>query len=146
MKNDNENRNGGNRTGSKYGERTTPEMERVGREIVDAAFKVHTTLGPGLLESVYETCLEYELKKRGLCVERQRRVMIRYDDIELDDALRLDLLVEGLVIVECKAVETMNPVFTAQTLTYLKLTERRLAFLINFNVVRIKDGIKRLIR
>ena len=121
-------------------------MERVGREIVDAAFKVHTTLGPGLLESVYETCLEYELKKRGLRVERQRKVTILYDDIELDDALRLDLLVEGLVIVECKAVETMNPVFTAQTLTYLKLTERRLAFLINFNVVRIKEGIKHLIR
>jgi GxxExxY protein len=133
-------------TGKRYGENTTPEMERVGREIVDAAFKVHATLGPGLLESVYETCLEYELKKRGLRVERQRRVTIRYDDIELDDALRLDLLVECLVIVECKAVETMNPVFTAQTLTYLKLTERRLAFLINFNVVRIKEGIKRLIR
>jgi GxxExxY protein len=129
-----------------YGESTTPEMERVGREIVDAAFRVHTKLGPGLLESVYETCLEYELKKRGLRVERQRRVTIWYDEIELDDALRLDLLVEGLVIVECKAVETMNPVFTAQALTYLKLTERRLAFLINFNVVRIKEGIKRLIR
>jgi GxxExxY protein len=121
-------------------------MERIAREIVDAAFKVHTALGPGLLESVYETCLEYELLKRGLRVERQKKVTIRYDDVELDDALRLDLLVEGLVLVEVKAVETMHPVFTAQTLTYLKLTDRRLAFLINFNVVRIKDGIKRLIR
>jgi GxxExxY protein len=74
------------------------------------------------------------------------KVTIRYDNMELDDALRLDLLVGGLVIVEVKAVDTMNPVFTAQTLTYLKLTERRLAFLINFNVSRIKDGIKRLIR
>ena len=136
----------GNRTGKKYGESTTPEMERIAREIVDAAFKVHTALGPGLLESVYETCLEYELLKRGLRVERQKKVTIRYDDVELDDALRLDLLVEGLVLVEVKAVETMHPVFTAQTLTYLKLTDRRLAFLINFNVVRIKDGIKRLIR
>jgi GxxExxY protein len=135
-----------NNAGRKYGEQTTPEMERIGREIVDAVFKVHTTLGPGLLESVYEACLEYELKKRGLNVERQRKITILYDEIELDDALRLGLLVEGLVIVECKAVETMNPVFTAQTLTYLKLTKRKLAFLINFNVVRIKDGIKRLIR
>ena len=136
----------GNRTGKKYGESTTPEMERIAREIVDAAFKVHTALGTGLLESVYETCLEYELLKRGLRVERQKKVTIRYDDVELDNALRLDLLVEGLVLVEVKAVETMHPVFTAQTLTYLKLTDRRLAFLINFNVVRIKDGIKRLIR
>jgi len=136
----------GSRTGKGYGESTTPEMERVGREIVDAAFKVHSALGPGLLESVYETCLEYELRKRGLRVERQKMVTIRYDGTVLDDALRLDLLVEDLVLVEVKAVETMNPVFTAQTLTYLKLTEKRLAFLINFNVVRIKDGIKRLIR
>jgi len=132
--------------GVRYGERTTPEMERVAAEIVDAAYKVHTTLGPGLLESVYEACLEYELKKRGLRVERQKKVMICYDGMQLDDALRMDLLVEDCVIVEIKAVETMNPVFTAQTLTYLKLTERRLAFLINFNVPRIKDGIKRLIR
>jgi GxxExxY protein len=132
--------------GKRYGESTTPEMERIATEIVDAAFRVHTTLGPGLLESVYETCLEYELLKRGFRVERQKKVTIRYDEMELDDALRLDLLVEGLVLVEVKAVETMHPVFTAQTLTYLKLTERRLAFLINFNVVRIKDGIKRLIR
>ncbi len=136
----------GNRTGGRYGESTTPEMERIGREIVGAAFKVHTALGPGLLESVYETCLEYELLKRGLRVDRQKKVAIRYDEKELDDALRLDLLVEDLVLVEVKAVETMHPVFTAQTLTYLKLTDKRLAFLINFNVVRIKDGIKRLIR
>ena len=135
-----------NRTGRRYGEGTTPEMERIASEIVDSAFKVHSALGPGLLESVYEACLEYELRKRGLCVERQKKVTIRYDDMELDDALRMDLLVESLVLVEVKAVEAMHPVFTAQTLTYLKLTDRRLAFLINFNVVRIKDGIKRLIR
>ena len=130
----------------RYGENTTPEMERIAKEIVDAAFKVHTTLGPGLLESVYETCLEYELKKRGFRVERQKKVTIQYDEVVLDDALRLDLLVDGLVLVEVKAVETMHPIFTAQTLTNLKLTERRLALLINFNVVRIKDGIKRMIR
>jgi len=136
----------GLRNGMKFGEQTTPELERVAAQIVDAAYKVHSTLGPGLLESVYEACLEYELKKRGLRVERQKKVMICYDGMQIDDALRMDLLVEDCVIVEIKAVETMNPVFTAQTLTYLKLTERRLAFLINFNVARIKDGIKRLIR
>jgi GxxExxY protein len=141
-----DNDNADNADVRRYGERTTQEMERIGREIVDAAFKVHVALGPGLLESVYETCLEHELKKRGLRVERQIKVTICYDGIQLDDAMRLDLLVESLVIVECKAVETMNPIFTAQTLTYLKLTEQSLAFLINFNVALNKDGIKRLIR
>ena len=136
----------GRGTGMKYGERTTPEIERIAAEIVDAAYKVHTELGPGLLESVYEACMEYELKKRGLRVERQKKVTICFDGMQLDDALRMDLLVEDCVIVEIKAVETMNPVFTAQTLTYLKLAEKRLAFLINFNVSRIKDGIKRFIR
>ena len=130
----------------RYGENTTPEMERIAREIVDASYKIHTTLGPGLLESVYEACLEYEMKKRGFHVERQKKVGITYDELQLDDALRLDLLIDGLVLVEVKAVETMHPIFTAQTLTYMKLLDRRLAFLINFNVVRIKDGIKRMIR
>lgn len=130
----------------KYGERTTPEIERIAAEIVDAAYKVHRTLGPGLLESVYEACMEYELKRRGLRVERQKKVAICFDGMLLDDALRMDLLVEDCVIVEIKAVETMNPVFTAQTLTYLKLAGKQLAFLINFNVPRIKDGIKRFIR
>jgi GxxExxY protein len=132
--------------GVKYGERTTPEIERIAAEIVDAAYKVHSVLGPGLLESVYEACMEYELKKRGLNVDRQKKVAICFDGMELDDALRMDLLVQDLVIVEIKAVETMNPVFTAQTLTYLKLTGKQLAFLINFNVPKIKDGIKRFIR
>ena len=132
--------------GRKYGESTTPEMERTATAIVDAAFKVHTALGPGLLESVYETCLEYELKKRRLRVVRQMEVTINYDDQQLDDALRLDLLVNDCVIVEVKAVETMHPIFTAQTLTYLALTGKRLALPINFNVVRIKDGMKRIIR
>ena len=116
------------------------------REIVDASYKIHTTLGPGLLESVYEACLEYGMKKRGFHVERQKKVGITYDELQLDDALRLDLLIDGLVLVEVKAVETMHAIFTAQTLTYMKLLDRRLAFLINFNVVRIKDGIKRMIR
>ena len=132
--------------GMQHCEPLPPEIERIATQIVDAAFKVHSTLGPGLLESVYEACLAHELRKRGLHVERQKKVTIWYDGDQLDDAFREDLLVENCVIVEVKAVETMNPVFTAQTLTYLKLTDKRLAFLINFNVVRIKDGIKRLIR
>jgi GxxExxY protein len=99
----------GLRNGMKFGEQTTPELERVAAQIVDAAYKVHSTLGPGLLESVYEACLEYELKKRGLRVERQKKVMICYDGMQIDDALRMDLLVEDCVIVEIKAVETMNP-------------------------------------
>lgn len=130
----------------KYGENTSPEVERVAREIVDACFKVHHALGPGILESVYETCLAYELTKRGLKVSRQVMVPIVYDGQQLDDALRLDLMVEDTVIVEIKAVEKMLPLFEAQTLTYLKLTGKRLALLVNFNVPLIKDGIRRMIR
>ena len=113
------------------------------REIVDACFKVHKALGPGILESVYETCRAYELTKRGLKVSRQVMVPIVYDGQELDNALRLDLMVEDIVIVEVKAVEKMLPLFEAQTLTYLKLTGKRLALMVNFNVPLIKDGTKR---
>lgn len=130
----------------RYGENTSVEIERVAREIVDASFKVHQVLGPGILESVYETCLAYELSKRGLKVLRQVMVPIVYDGQQLDDGLRLDLMVEDCVIVEVKAVEKMLPLFEAQALTYLKLTGKRLALLINFNVPLIKDGIKRIIR
>jgi GxxExxY protein len=129
----------------RYGESTSSEVERVAREIVDASFKVHQSLGPGILESVYETCLAYELSKRGLKVLRQVMVPIVYDGQQLDDALRLDLMVEDCVIVEVKAVEKMLSLFEAQALTYLKLTGKRLALLINFNVPLIKDGIKRII-
>ncbi len=130
----------------RYGENTSEQIERVAAQIVDAAFNVHSALGPGLLESVYETCLEYELKKRGLKVRRQLAVPLVYDGQELDADLRLDLLVADCVIVENKAVEKMVPLFDAQVLTYLKLTGHRLALLINFNVPLIKDGIKRIIR
>jgi GxxExxY protein len=122
-----------------------PELEALAKVIVDAAFKVHTTLGPGLLESVYETCLAYELTKRGLKVQRQVVVPVIYDGVQLDTGLRLDLLVEDQVIIELKAVEKMNPVFEAQVLTYLKLSGKRLGFLINFNVPVIRIGIKRVI-
>jgi GxxExxY protein len=119
--------------------------EHVARAIVDAAYAVHRALGPGLLENVYEVCFCHELGKRGLSYLRQVKVPIVYDGIRFDDGLRLDVLVEGLVICELKAVETMLPVFTAQLLTQLRLTGKRLGFLINFNVPLIKQGIKRVV-
>jgi len=117
---------------------------RIARQIVDSAFKVHSTLGPGLLESVYEACLVYELTKRGLAVKSQVELPLQYDGMTLPTALRLDLVVEDLIIVEVKAVESLVPVHTAQVLTYLKLTGQRLGFLINFNSALIKNGIKRI--
>lgn len=119
--------------------------EAIAKSIVDSAFAVHSALGPGLLESIYETCLCHELRKRGLEHRRQVSVPIQYDGITFDEGLRLDVLVENLVICELKAVENILPVHQAQLLTQLKLTGKRLGFLINFNVPRIKDGIKRLI-
>ena len=120
------------------------EVDETARAIVDSAFKVHTTLGPGLLESVYEVCLAHELKKSGHSVDRQVALPVEYDGVRLDAGLRLDLVVNDSVIVELKVVEKMNPVYEAQLLTYLKLTGKRLGLLINFNVPLIKDGIKRL--
>lgn len=114
-------------------------------EIVDAAIKVHSVLGPGLLESAYETCLLYELQKRGLKVDSQVLLPIVYDEVKLDAGYRLDLLVEDLVIVELKAVETLNPVCEAQLLSYLKLSRKKLGLLINFHVQLLKNGIKRII-
>ncbi len=121
-------------------------IERIATEIVDSAFKVHKALGPGLLETVYETCLVRELRKRGLSVATQVPVPITYDGEVLETCLRLDVLVEGLIIIEIKAVEEMNPVFEAQILTYLRLSGLRLVFLINFTVPRIKDGLRRVVR
>jgi GxxExxY protein len=128
-----------------YGETTTPEMEAIAAQIVDAAFHVHSTLGPGLLESVYEICLAHELKKRGLNVLRQVPVPILYDGMKLDADFRIDLLVENCIVIELKAVEKMTPLFDAQVMTYLKLSGKKLGILINFNVRVIKDGIKRII-
>ena len=113
--------------------------------IVDAAMKVHTTLGPGLLESVYETCLIHELRKRGLKVVSQLPLPIIYDGITIEAAYRLDLLVEDTVIVELKAVETLLPIHQAQLISYLKLSSKNLGLLINFNSVHLKSGIKRMI-
>ena len=100
-------------------------------------------MGPGLLEKVYEVCLGHELKKKGFRVQRQVHIPIVYDNITFDEGLRLDLLVEDKVIVEIKAIETVNPVWEAQVLSHLKLTNLRLGFLINFNVSLIKNGIRR---
>ena len=121
------------------------ETERVGKIVLDAAYCVHTALGPGLLESVYETCIAYEIRASGLLVETQVAVPVAYKDVQLEAGLRLDLLIEKCVIVEIKAVETMNPVFDAQLLTYLRLTRVRLGFLINFTVPHLMNGIKRLV-
>ena len=112
---------------------------------MDAAFKVHKTLGPGLLESVYETCMCHELAKRGLAFQRQLSLPINYDTIRLEAGLRIDLLVEKQVVVELKASEGMIPLYEAQLLTYLKLTNLRIGLLINFNVPLIKDGIRRIV-
>ena len=119
------------------------ETDETAKAIVDCAFKVHSTLGPGLLESVYEACLVYELEKRDLSVDRQVNVPVMYDGRRFNTGLRLDLLVDDCVVVELKAVEKLLPLFNAQLLTYLKLSDKRLGLLINFNVPVIKDGIKR---
>jgi GxxExxY protein len=126
-------------------EAISDDLNQVSKQIVDAAFTVHSALGAGLLESVYEVCLEYELTKRGFRVQRQLVLPIIYDKIKLEAGFRLDLLVNECVIVEVKAVETLLPVHTAQVITYLKLSQHRLALLINFNVPLIKDGIKRIV-
>lgn len=121
------------------------EEEAIGKAIVDAAFKVHSKLGPGLLEKIYEVCLAHELRKSDYSVARQVNIPIEYDWIEFDEGLRLDLLVEDKVIVEIKAVDEVNAVWQAQVLSHLKLTGLRLGYLINFNVPLIKQGIKRII-
>lgn len=114
-------------------------------QIVDAAFKVHAALGPGLLESLYEICLAHELRKRGLECDRQVDLPVEYDGLHFDSGLRLDLLVEDTVVVELKAVEHVHPVHKAQLLSYLRLTGKPVGLLINFHVPLIKDGIQRMV-
>jgi GxxExxY protein len=120
------------------------EVDGTARQVVDAAFAVHKTLGPGLLESVYEICLAHELSKRNLKVERQVELPVDYDGVRLDAGFRLDLVVNHCLIVELKTVEELLPIHQAQVLTYLKLSRKRLALLINFNVPVIKEGIRRI--
>jgi GxxExxY protein len=121
------------------------EVERVGKIVLDAAYRVHTALGPGLLESVCETCHAYEIRESGLLVETQVAVPVTYKKMRLEGGLRLDLLAEKCVIIEIKAVEIMNPIYEAQLLTYLRLTGFRLGYLINFSVPHLKNGIKRMV-
>lgn len=124
----------------------TPEVEDLSRMLVDSAYKVHQTLGPGLLESVYEACLCVELGRRGIAYEAQVPVSIDYEGVRLAAGLRLDLLVERSIILEIKAVEKLLPIHQSQLLTYLKLADLRLGLLINFNVDLFKQGVRRIIR
>jgi GxxExxY protein len=130
---------------AKIFEPISAETERLAKQTVDAAFRIHSTLGPGLLESVYEVCMIHELTRRGLKIRRQIEIPVMYDGVRLDTALKLDLLVEERLAVELKAVEKINPVFEAQLMTYMRLGGWRLGLLINFTVPLIKDGIKRVI-
>ncbi len=128
-----------------FGESTSAEIERVAHEIVDTAFKIHSKLGPGLLESAYLAFMIYELEKRGLQVAKEVPLPVVYEDVRLDLGYRIDLIVNDCVLVELKAVEKLHPIHEAQLLTYLKLTGKRLGLLINFNTRLIKDGIKRMV-
>lgn len=121
------------------------EEENIGKQIVNASFKVHKALGPGLLEKVYEVCLSHELRKLGLNVKRQLDIPIVYDGLTFEEGLRLDLLVEDKVVIELIAVDVVNPVWEAQIISHLMLTHKRLGYLINFNIPLIKDGIRRYV-
>ena len=122
------------------------ETERVGKLVLNAAYKVHTVLGPGLLESIYQTAMKHVLQTGGVLVETEVKLPIMFEGAKLESALRIDTLVEKCVIVELKSVETMNPVFEAQLISYLRLSKVRLGFLINFNVPHLRDGgIKRIV-
>ncbi len=121
------------------------ETEKVASEIINAAMTVHRTLGPGLLEKVYEVCLCHELEKRNLKFQKQVNVPIVYDGISFEEGYRIDILVEDKIIIELKAVENYHPVWKAQVLSYLKVTGKRLGLIINFNVPLLKDGVHRVI-
>jgi len=118
---------------------------QISKEILNSAFKVHTNLGPGLLESSYKECLYYEIKKSGLFVEKEKPLPLIYENVKLEIGYRIDLLVENKVIIEIKSVESLNDVYLAQVLTYLKLSECKLGLLLNFNVKSLKFGIKRIV-
>ena len=120
-------------------------VDEISGQIVDAAIRVHSALGPGLLESAYETCLTYELRKRGLRVLVQHPLPVVYDGMRLDVGYRIDMLVEDAVVVDLKAVAKVLPVHEAQLLSYLKLSDRRVGLLINFHVLHLRDGIKRMV-
>lgn len=120
-------------------------LNKISYDIIGAAYKVHSSLGPGLLESTYEVCLEYELIKMGYIVDRQKPLPVSYNGVRLDAGYRIDLLVEDSVIVELKSVNEMIPLYKAQLMTYLKLAELNLGLLMNFNVTDMKKGITRIV-
>ena len=117
----------------------------IGKIVVDSAIKVHKALGPGLLESAYEACLAYELKKTGLDVQTQVGLPLKYEDVMLDVGYRVDILIEKKVVLELKTVERLLPIHEAQIISYLKLSNCKLGFLLNFKVYRMKDGIRRIV-
>ena len=119
--------------------------EQVGRAVLDSAFAVHSELGPGLVESIYETCIQIELERRGVSYARQHVIPLRYRDVDAKRELRIDFLVADCVILELKAIEKLLPIHVAQLLTYMKLSGRRLGYLINFNTVHLKTGIRRVV-
>jgi GxxExxY protein len=121
------------------------DKEVAAKELVDSALKVHSTLGPGLLESAYEACLAYELSERGIRVSRQKLLPVHYGPVEIDAGYRLDLLVDDQIVVELKTVSSLLPVHEAQLLSYLRLGGFHLGFLLNFNVGRMKEGIRRML-
>ncbi len=121
------------------------ETERVAHEVIQAAFRVHKALGPGLLESAYEKCLCHELNKGGLSFQSQLEVPLIYDGMKIESGFRIDILVEEILIVELKAVEKVLPIDKAQVITYLKLSKLRLALLLNFNEALLKDGLQRIV-
>jgi GxxExxY protein len=121
------------------------EVEAIGKKVLDSAYMVHSSLGPGLLESVYEACLAHALQKAGVHVETQVAVPVQYQSVRIETGLGLDLRADRLVIVELKSVEAMPALFDAQLLTYLKITGCRLGYLINFNVKHLKDGVRRMV-
>jgi GxxExxY protein len=123
----------------------TPEEEAMGKAIVHAAFKVHSALGPGLLEKIYVTCMIHEIRKAGFSAERYVKLPLYYDGVLFRDGLRMDILVQNLVIAQIKATEKLHPYYQAEVLNHLRLSKRRLGFLINFNVSLIKDGITRIV-
>jgi len=121
------------------------EINNLTEKIIGCCIEVHKTLGPGLLESAYEECLSFELRKNGLRIERQKAVSVVYKEIKLDCGYRIDILVEDLIVIELKTVDEFNPVHEAQILTYLKFSKKKLGLLVNFNVLRLKNGLRRYI-
>lgn len=122
-----------------------PNPNDITREIIECAIKVHSVLGPGMLESAYQECLYYELKKQGYKVEKEKELPLIYEEVKMPCGYRVDLLVDNTIIVELKAVSELNNLHTAQLLSYLKMADKKIGLLLNFNVTLLKDGIKRIV-